>query len=569
MKNTITIFSKVLASLMVMAMCLLAGNVVQAQNKECNAGFELKTDGYKITAKSTSSQTTGTEYLWSFGDNTTAHNSVAEHTFQKPGVYVVCLIVRREYKFENTTRRCADTVCKQVEIKEPCRLEIGFGVELKGTVANLKSEVKSNLNDLVYKWEFGNGQTSDRPNPEFDFKQPGTYKVCLTVASRDGRCRETICKTIEVKRDPCSELEASYKFEIDGNNVGFVSTTKGQNLVYEWTVDGRKVSEKESFRFEFKEPGRYTVCLVVKIKGTDCVKRICKVVEIKRPDPCAKLKVEFKYRINNSGKALFIVEAEGKDLVYEWTVNGRKVSEREGFMFQFRESGRYTVCVTVKIKGTDCVKRICKEIEVKLPEPCRLQAAFRYEVNEYKVLLHNMSKGTNLSYSWVIDGQRVSDLENYIAKLSPGKHRICLYISNRDGRCKDSYCTEIEIKRPNHREQTGGNKGHSLVADNTTATPEGTCNCGTEQTAQNAPVVEITLFPNPAQEVLNLTVGGVETAEIVISNANGVMYYKGQYLAAHGPTLEIAIAHLPQGYYVAKVISTDGKGQATLKFYKQ
>ncbi len=434
-----------------------------------------------------------------------------------------------------------------------------FNIKTKGTKVAFKSLTKARLKSVTYKWDFGNRHTSNRPHPEFDFKKAGTYKVCLTIASRDGKCKQTICKRVVVKIDPCARLQAKFRHKVDGRNAAFASINKSKHLSYQWTINGRKVSKQKAFRFKFKKEGKYNVCLLIKTRDGKCHSRICKVITVRKPDPCKRLKVDFAARQKGT-KAVFYSRVSSKKAHYQWTVNGRKASNKENIRINFKKGGKYNVCLIVKVRGTKCVKRICKVIVVKRHNPCRIVAKFKHRVNGHTVVLHGTSKGRNLKYQWTIDGKKVSNRKHHTAKLRVGKHRVCLTIGN--GKCRKTYCTVIVIDKRH-------NRGTNLEADNTVI--ENTSTKPAEVTAQNnIPKIEMSIYPNPAQEVLNLKVEGVEQVRIIISNFSGNVFYNSAVLSINSNHIQqIQISHLPQGYYIAKVVSADGKTTSELKFYKQ
>lgn len=440
-----------------------------------------------------------------------------------------------------------------------CNAEFAF--KLNGTKAAFKTRTNTNLKSVTYKWEFGNNNTSNRPNPYFNFSKPGTYKVCLTVFSRDGKCKETVCKRVVIKRDSCERLQAKFRHKLEGRKAAFASVNKSKHLNYLWTINGRKVSRQKAFRHTFKKEGKYNVCLVVKTKNGKCQSRICKVIVVKKPNPCKRLRVNFATR--QKGKhAAFFAKVNSKKAVYLWTINGRKVSRKANFRINFKKEGKYNVCLYVKVKGTKCIKRICKVIEVKGKKPCRIVAGFRYKVSGHKVALFNTSKGKNLKYQWTIDGKKVSNREHFITKLRAGKHRVCLTIGN--GKCRKTYCTVIVIRKPKRNNGGTNLEIDEAIADNSKDKPK-------EVTAQNhAATIEMSIFPNPAQEVLNLKVEGVKQASIIISNFSGNVFYNSPATSINSSQAQqIPISHLPQGYYIAKVVSADGKTTKELKFYKQ
>lgn len=443
--------------------------------------------------------------------------------------------------------------------KNNCNAEFAF--TSNGTKIAFKTRTNTNLKSITYKWEFGNNHTSNSPNPQFNFKKSGTYKVCLTVASRDGKCKETVCKRVTVKFDSCARLQAQFRHKIEGRKAAFASVNKSKHLNYLWTINGRKVSKQHAFRHTFKKEGRYNICLVIKTKNGKCQSRICKVIVVKKPDPCKRLRINFASRQKGT-KALFVSKINSKKARYQWTIDGRKVSNKENFRINFKKEGRYNVCLIVKVRGTKCVKRVCKVIEVKRPNPCRIEASFKHRVSGHKVALYNTSKGKDLKYQWTIDGKNVSNRENHITKLRVGKHRVCLTIGN--GKCRKTYCQVIVIRKPKRN-----NGGTNLEVDETVA--DNTPNKQEEVTAQNnTSKIEMSLYPNPAQEVLNLKVEGVAQASIIISNFSGTVFYNSAAKSINtNQAQQIQISHLPQGYYIAKVVSADGKTKSELKFYKQ
>ncbi|WP_235298875.1 CotH kinase family protein [Portibacter marinus] len=54
--------------------------------------------------------------------------------------------------------------------------------------------------DLIYRWEFGDGNTSNLPNPIHTYKRHGNYEVCLNLSILD-YCEKSICLTINTRKD--------------------------------------------------------------------------------------------------------------------------------------------------------------------------------------------------------------------------------------------------------------------------------------------------------------------------------------------------------------------------------
>ena len=82
---------------------------------------------------------------------------------------------------------------------------------------------------------------------------------------------------------------------------------------------------------------------------------------------------------------------------------------------------------------------------------------------------------------------------------------------------------------------------------------------GTEQKT------DITIFPNPADRSLNLTMDGVQSADIKILDIKGQIYFQG---VLNGTSMEIPIDMIPNGTYFLQVVTTDEQ-VITKKFVKQ
>jgi PKD repeat protein len=53
-------------------------------------------------------------------------------------------------------------------------------------------------NNLIYNWDFGNGQTATGSTPFVTFSNSGTYLVCLSIEDTVSGCTDTFCDTLFV-----------------------------------------------------------------------------------------------------------------------------------------------------------------------------------------------------------------------------------------------------------------------------------------------------------------------------------------------------------------------------------
>ena len=142
------------------------------QNKQC-----IKGNQFLITDKS--SVYSGTmQYLWDFGDGTTFNGQVVPpHVYYQLGDYTLKLLVKTPFG-------CADSIKKSITIyRNPTA---GFAVDpvcTNNLVKLANRSINYTTSNLLYLWDFGNGQTSSSPAPAYSYPSPGTYTITLLVGS--------------------------------------------------------------------------------------------------------------------------------------------------------------------------------------------------------------------------------------------------------------------------------------------------------------------------------------------------------------------------------------------------
>ena len=129
----------------------------------------------------------GGEYLWNFGTGATPATAVGPGphnvTFSSAGNKSVTLIAKTAFD--------TDTASASVTVQPATTSVFNF------TQAGLTFQFTSNAAaNLTVSWDFGDGSTSDLPNPSHTFPGVGTYTVVLTVTGPCGTATST--KTISI-----------------------------------------------------------------------------------------------------------------------------------------------------------------------------------------------------------------------------------------------------------------------------------------------------------------------------------------------------------------------------------
>lgn len=189
-------------------------------------------DCSSLTVTFTNNSTLGKPYFWDFGDGTTqTTNSTAPftHTYAKEGLYTVKMWVDK-------TSNCGDSATALVyayPVLKPAFTAAGF-CSNKDTKFN-SGATRSDAGAIsYYKWDFGNGDTTNAANPNYQYKTPGQYNVKLYVRNNKG-CEQTITNPITIYDKPPFNATADTLLCVkDSLHMWANSTLPGK---FNWTPD--------------------------------------------------------------------------------------------------------------------------------------------------------------------------------------------------------------------------------------------------------------------------------------------------------------------------------------------
>ncbi|MCB0735399.1 MAG: PKD domain-containing protein [Flavobacteriales bacterium] len=241
-------------------------------NPRTNCQAAYKTIITKDTVEfvnASSPNTAGVSYFWVFGDGTTSTQKNPTHVYKAPNNYYACLIVTDS--INNCTSQKCDTVHVDTVNTANCKADFGHQqYNLTIYFANRSQAAGS------YYWDFGDGNTSTKFEPQHTYKNPGYYTVCLSIANSSG-CSDSMCQTIFVDSIRC---HPSFKVAIDTSvKYKVYLINQSSNLsghTYLWTFgDSSKYSTKRNPSHHFNTFGYYEICLTVSDQNYRCSVTYC------------------------------------------------------------------------------------------------------------------------------------------------------------------------------------------------------------------------------------------------------------------------------------------------------
>ncbi|MBR9861215.1 PKD domain-containing protein [bacterium] len=251
--------------------------VVEDNDCDLEAKFEFRQDGndFKFVAKANASPA---RFVWDFGDGITGYGDEIKHSYDKPGVYEVCLTVYASNT--NTNKVCRTKICKRVKIEDEnkgCDLRADFDVRIDGK--NILVQAKSNQDSVLYFWSFGDMQDGTGIKTKHEYDGYGKYEICLIVFNPRTKCKTCVCKTILIER-PC-DLKADFKYATYSNKVYFKARSNGSDKSrYYWDYGDGSYGEGEKTRHKYSQRGVYEVTLTVYDPRTECKTSITYKVRI-------------------------------------------------------------------------------------------------------------------------------------------------------------------------------------------------------------------------------------------------------------------------------------------------
>ncbi|MEI9957886.1 MAG: PKD domain-containing protein [Ferruginibacter sp.] len=325
---------------------------------------------------------------WTFGDGTTSLDVNPTHTFAQPGIYTVCLRVKKNNNASGTGP-CVSEICKTVVVQSACNIQIGFTMRADSVNTHKIYFTNTTITPTAAStavWHFGDGATATTWNAVHEYAQAGTYRVCLNVTAGPN-CTKEICDTIVVRNPPPSCTEISLfsfeKFSNDSQKFKFTPNFIGTDVNYTWTFGDATGSHDVIATHRYAAAGVYTACLTA-WRSAACATTTCKEIRVLPQINCDSIHVGYTYQKDPIvvNKLYFYANANWTILDQTWTITKIApatttpvILHQNNPVYVFTDTGYYNVCLKAITSG-GCVKEYCSVIHIEhvSSNVCELQA---------------------------------------------------------------------------------------------------------------------------------------------------------------------------------------------------
>ena len=299
-------------------------------------------------------------YLWEFGDGDSSILENPKHKYTAEGVYNIKLNTISD-------KGCQSSIEEEYTVSgaEPIPAFIFKDICQKDTVRFKDTSSIAFGNIISWKWDFGDGASSEEQHPVHLYDVPGIYNVQLTAHSGI-ICKDTISKTIEVLPSPdaafatenvCVDQKASFI-----NNSGI---SPDASLTYQWDFGDSTGSSEPEPEHSYNDHGTYTVTLLADAE-TGCRDSITQLITI-HPVPDVRFSPDIVCQPEVVDFTDESTLASGNNTSWNWIFGDGGISAEQQPSHQFTDPGFYEVSLEV-VTDKACRAILQKNVEV-VPAP--------------------------------------------------------------------------------------------------------------------------------------------------------------------------------------------------------
>jgi len=316
----------------------------------------------------------------------------------------------------------------------------------------------------IMAWDFGDGTTSELPNPIHEFPAAGYYTVTHTIGALGTTCwdQETITILVEDSVPPfgCQAFYLSQPDPVIPSLVHFINQSAGYINFFNWNFgDGTDTTVyfpgNPNVSHQYTSPGIYNVCLNVLGFNGQCSDYYCSTVVV--DSNYSQCQAGFTYN-SIPGTSLLTVQffdqsVSSDSISWVWNFNDpatgvNNTSTLQNPVFTFSTFGTYNVCLI--ISSVNCSDTICLPVVVGQNSGC--QAQFSYAAvagaspNVFQFSDESYYTG-QVSWLWNFDDGSVSTEQNPVHAFPAGPvmdpYFVCLTITSGDSVCTSTFCLPV------------------------------------------------------------------------------------------------------------------------------
>jgi PKD repeat protein len=359
-------------------------------------------------------------WQWDFGDGTTSTARNPIHVFTTSGFKRITLAIANGASSKRATRTLTvmPSAAPATFVFSPTTPGPGQTVQFADTTSGSPTS---------WRWDFGDGATSNAKNPSHVFARTGSYIVALTASNTSSLKQGS--QTLSVTS--ISVLTSAFTFApaspAVGQAVQFTDTSAGSPTAWSWSFGDGSTSTAQNPGHTYTSAGTKTVSLTVtSSSGSNTTTRAVTVA--------AALSASFTFAPASpaAGQAVqFTDKSLGTPTLWQWNFNDGTTSSVQNPSHSFTSAGSYSVSLTVmNASGQNSVSQI-----ITVVPAASLAASFTFSpaspVVGQAVQFTDASTGTPTSWQWNFGDGTTSAAKNPSHVFATqGSYSTALIVSN-------------------------------------------------------------------------------------------------------------------------------------------
>ncbi len=403
------------------------------------------------------------QFYWDFGDKSpqikTKTAKIVSHSYKQPGKYIVSLTITDN----SGTSTATHTDTASAMINHPPMADAGPDqIGIKGeTRFDASGSYDSDGRVIKYEWSYGDGETGTGKTPHHVYRNPGTYKISLTVTddSKTATNKASDQLIVTVNHLPVADAGPDF-IAVSEQELTFDASKSidpdGQISEYSWDFGDGSTGTGVKTRHTYSKPGKYNALLTVRDNSghKDALAYDEVSVFINRSPAAAAgpdLVVAPNQDIVFDGNKSY--DTDGKIVSYRWDFSDQKHSAHSvKIKRKFSKPGIYTATLTVIDNNRVANSTVQDKVSIRVNHPPYAYCGKNILTSKRTVLLDASSStdadGDLLTYIWDFgDGSPAGKGERVFHTYDRGgNYPVILTIDDGTGLKNSTSSASISIK---------------------------------------------------------------------------------------------------------------------------
>ncbi len=395
-------------------------------------------------------------YLWDFGDGSTANGVQVSHLYYNVGAYTTILTVTDD---DEATDTAAAT--QTVGNHPPIALigDTATAIHVGEMITFTAAESYDRDGFIVsYEWDFGDGTTGNGITVTNTYEDKDTYTVKLTIIDNDGATDSTAVIKNVINRKPVALFTKTMGTVKIGETITFDASGSydpdGIIVTYVWDFGDGNRGTGITTNHAYIENGTYTITLIVTDNDgeKDTISTTVTVLVANRA-PIASFTesaetVSTGERIHFDASASY--DPDGIIIAFAWNFGDGVTAVGIATDHTYQDNGVYTVTLTVTDNDNAINSfKVTKTVLNRAPVASFAESAKIVVENE---IIHFNASGSYdpdgiiVTYVWDFgDGNRGTGITTNHAYIENGTYTITLIVTDNDGD-STSFAAEITVE---------------------------------------------------------------------------------------------------------------------------